>query len=45
MGTRDIWNERSYQVGEKKAGKQKQTVVQFNKYKHKLKNLRNCKTL
>ena len=43
MDTADIWIERAQRVGEKKTGKKRQIVVQFNSYKHKIEILRNCK--
>ena len=45
MKTSEIWIERAHWVDEKKAGQERQTVVQFNSYKKKLDILRNCKKL
>ena len=45
IDTSEIWIERAHRVGEKKNGQERQIVVQFNSYKHKLDILRNCKKL
>ena len=45
IDTTEIWIERAHRVGEKKNGQERQIVVQFKSYKHKLDILRNCKKL
>ena len=45
MDTSEIGIERAHRVGEKKRGREKQIVVQFNSYKNKLDILRNWKKL
>ena len=45
IDTSDTWIERALRVDVKKTGQERQIVVQFTSYKHKLDILRNCKKL